>query len=311
VARPRSIETRNTDDGALPNLIVIGAMKCGTTALHYYLGVHPQVSMSTPKELNFFVDEYAPDVPDPVWRRHHDPVLERLGNWSKGTHWYRRQFSVAAPVRGESSPSYTGPWFPNVAERMAEVVPDAKIVYLVRDPIERAISHYMHARALGREPRDIADALAHPASAYVAHGRYHARLAPFVERFARERVLVVAQEDLLADRRETMRSVYGFLGVDATFWSPRIERERERTAARGPGFRALQHVRDAVPARLKYRLPRDLAWQAERLLYRRRRREIERPVLPGPLRESLAARFEEETAWLRRLTGRDFANWSV
>lgn len=304
-------ETSDIDQGALPNLIVVGAMKCGTTALHYYLGLHPEVAMSAPKELNFFVDAYEPDVPDPEWRRHHDGIFERLGNWRRGMGWYRRRFPPDAPVRGESSPSYTAPWFPGVADRMAEVVPDARIVYLVRDPVERAISHYMHARALGRESRDADEALAHPGSAYVAHGRYHSRLRPFLERFARERILVVAQEDLLADRRETMRSVYGFLGVDSAFWAPALARERERTGARGPGSRVLHRVREAVPERLKYGLPRELASQAERLLYRRPGREIERPALSGWLRKTLAARFEDEAARLRALTGRDFPHWSA
>src|SRR6059058_6332030 len=72
--------------GALPNLIVIGAQKCGTSGLHYYLSLHPEVSMSRPKELNFF-------------------IVER--NWPRGTEWYAAHFEPRAIVRGESSPNYT------------------------------------------------------------------------------------------------------------------------------------------------------------------------------------------------------------
>src|SRR5690606_18287453 len=97
--------------GALPNLIVIGAQKCGTSGLHYHLSLHPQVSMSKPKELNFFIAER---------------------NWPRGEAWYRRQFDPRAKVRGESSPNYTAyPQHTGVPERMHSLVPDAKLIYIV------------------------------------------------------------------------------------------------------------------------------------------------------------------------------------
>ena len=108
----------------LPNLIVIGAAKCGTTSLHAYLDEHPEIAMSREKELHFFVDRK---------------------NWGRGIEWYEAQFDASAPVRGESSPGYSAyPLYEGVAERMARVVPDAKLVYLVRDPVERVVSHYTH-----------------------------------------------------------------------------------------------------------------------------------------------------------------------
>jgi hypothetical protein len=96
---------------ALPNLVVIGAMKCGTTSLHHYLDLHPEISMSRPKELNFFIgDDGGPGD----WRG---------GTWRRGTAWYAQHFEPAAPVRGEVSPGYTSPSFPYEAGRMAAVVP--------------------------------------------------------------------------------------------------------------------------------------------------------------------------------------------
>jgi hypothetical protein len=89
----------------LPNLIIIGGMKCGTTGLHFYLGLHPEVSMSRQKEVNFFVGER---------------------NWAKGIEWYKSHITGEVKVYGESSPSYhagTG-----VPERMASVVPQAKLI---------------------------------------------------------------------------------------------------------------------------------------------------------------------------------------
>jgi len=110
--------------GNLPNLIIIGAMKCATTSLHYYLNLHPQISMSEEKELDFFIHK---------------------NNWHKGIEWYKTNFTGNASVYGESSPNYTKyPFFNGVPERMHAVVPDAKLIYVVRDPIERIISHYIH-----------------------------------------------------------------------------------------------------------------------------------------------------------------------
>src|SRR5919106_4193832 len=101
-------------EGALPTFVIIGAQKCGTTALHSYLSRHPEVSMSRPKELDFFVEG---------------------ANWEKGVDWYRSRFDGAAKARGESSPNYTAhPMLAGVPERMAELVPDAKLIFMVRDP---------------------------------------------------------------------------------------------------------------------------------------------------------------------------------
>ena len=90
----------------MPNLIIIGGLKCGTTSIHHYLGLHPEIQMSKPKELNFFVDEL---------------------NWDLGLDWYASRFDDRFKVRGESSPHYTNlPRFEGVAERIHEHCPDAQ-----------------------------------------------------------------------------------------------------------------------------------------------------------------------------------------
>ena len=111
----------------LPNLIVIGAQKCGTSSLHNYLAAHPQIAMSRVKEINFFNEETR---------------------WAYGTEWYARHFEPGE-VRGESSPAYAFlPESEGTAERMHEVVPNARLIYIVRDPVERIRSNYLHMRAL-------------------------------------------------------------------------------------------------------------------------------------------------------------------
>ena len=163
---------RRAAGGALPNLVVVGGLKCGTTSLHHYLNLHPEVEMSRPKELNFFVAEL---------------------NWPLGPEWYASHFSGRAPVRGESSPHYTNrPRFEGVAERMRSVLADARLVYMVRDPIDRMLSHYLHNVGGGYDDRALADAFADPDSAYVTRSRYFFQLEPYLEAFGAERIEIVA-----------------------------------------------------------------------------------------------------------------------
>src|SRR4051812_14286994 len=117
----------------LPNLIIIGAQKCGTTSLHKYLHCHPEVEMSKPKELDFFAEKSTKST------------------WFKGSEWYKSCFPQSdAKIYGESSPSYTGyPIFKNVPARMHGLIPDAKLIYLVRDPIQRVVSAYIQQRSTG------------------------------------------------------------------------------------------------------------------------------------------------------------------
>lgn len=201
-------------DVALPDVVVIGAMKCGTSALHRYLDDHPSIAMARAKEVNFFFGPAARTPRD--WQ---------AGNWHRGLAWYVSQFDPSAPVRGEASPGYTAPGRPDVAHRMAAVVPNAKLVYLVRDPLVRAVSQYRHHRRDGSEHRTLTDALLDPQSQYVARSRYFERLEPFLAHYPSDRVAVVATEDLLLRRRATLHRLYSFLGVDPAHWSPTLDAE--------------------------------------------------------------------------------------
>ena len=212
--------------GALPDLVVIGAMKCGTTSLHAYLDAHPDVGMSRPKELNFF---FGP---------------EDAGNWHRGVGWYAAHFDPVCAVRGEASPGYTSPSHPEVAGRMAALVPSARLLYAVRDPVRRAVSQYGHHRREGSETRLPAEALLDPASQYVSRGRYLERLEPFLATGAFDgRITVVAQEEMEADLGTTMRRVFADLGVDPDRWSAATAR---RNAAPEPPPRLDPALQEAL-----------------------------------------------------------------
>jgi len=294
--------------GALPNLIVLGAQKCGTSALHYYLGLHPEVQMSSPKELGFFLAEEDLE-PDPFILVPQELVLVRgTRNWSRGEDWYASHFRPGARVRGEATPAYASPWFPRVAQRMAQTLPDAKLIFLARDPFERIVSHYLHNRGSGREWRSLPEALARPDNVYVGRSSYALALRPFLDRYPRERILIIRQEELLLRRRETMRRVFGFLEVEERFWSPKMERERHPSAGKGWRHRAFTRIQGSRLASPLYRLPQEVKWALERLSYERPSR-TGRPVLDQQLRARLAARLEPDIVALERITGWDLDAW--
>ena len=277
---------------ALPNLIIIGAQKCGTSGLHYYLGLHPEVSMSTPKELNFFIAER---------------------NWGRGVEWYARHFDPEARCRGEASPNYTAfPQHMGVPERMASVVPEAKLLYLVRDPLERIAAHYVHNYAKRREKGDLRETLLHPNTSYVARSRYFTQLQRFLEHYDRDRVLVIENCDLRDERATTLRHVFEFVGVDPRFEHPKFEQVRHSTSRKKRATKLGMRVQGLSRTRFGRRLPRR-AWLALDLAL-----PLSKPISKPPLdeiREALGDEvhevLHEDAERLRQFTGRDLANWSV
>ena len=293
--------------GALPNLIVIGAQKCGTSALHYYLDLHPEVQMSSPKELCFFLAEEdfdpEPFISEPRERRLFGPAF----NWSRGRRWYEGHFRAGMPVRGESTPGYASLWYPGVASRMAQVVPEAKLIFVVRDPIDRIVSHYMHNRDAGVEWRPLAEAVERPRNAYVGRTMYASLLQPFLKRYPRSRILILRQEDLLRRRRETIGDLFRFLEVDERFWSPKMERERQPSGRKGRRFRLVRRLQLSRLGSSFYRLPQEAKWVLERIAFSRS--PAERPTVDERLRRRLLEGLEPEIAGLEELTGWDLAAW--
>lgn len=276
----------------LPNLLIIGAMKAGTSSLHRYLDLHPQVGMSRVKELDFFLEHR---------------------NLSRGVDWYSSQFDSSCSVRGESSPNYTDlPVSGGAAARMADLVPSARLVYMVRDPIDRALSHWIHARGLEREDRSADAALDDLDSRYVRRSLYRTQLEPFVGRFPREQILIASQEDLRDRRSETLREMFRWLGVEGSFTSPQFDREWEISSGKDRKFRLAYRASRLIGGKDFWgRLPPKVRWRLERIAYRRIGQPVSAPRLSEPVRARLVERLAPEMSWLREFAGRDFDDWSV
>jgi hypothetical protein len=295
---------------AKPNLLVVGALKCGTTSLHSYLGLHPDVHMAEDKELDFFVSPDDCDVPQ--------------GNWERGLDWYTQRFSPESRVRGETSHNYTAwPLARGVPERAAETLPDAKLIYIVRDPIDRIVSHYMERRFTGLEARPLdvvlREAAKDPRNTYVCRSSYCLQLEQWLKRYPEEHVLVLTLEELRDERLETLQRVFRFLGVDDSFRlpgsvpvaNPSAMRREPRGITRGVerrrGARSLR-MRVERPPRLLPAPARHAlrsAWQ--HLLMRR----TAPPEMSEEARNGIAEVLREDVERLRALTGDRFEDWSI
>jgi hypothetical protein len=291
--RPRR-RTPPHETPALPNTLIIGASKCGTTALHRYLAAHPEIHMAEAKEMRFF----------------HDPAcLDRLDT-------YATFFDGNAPVRGEASPVYSfHPLAPGVPERVRAVIPDVKLIYIVRDPLERTVSHFVERRAqrwyLDAFHEALGD-LADPHNVYVAPSRYATQLERYLRLFPKDQLLVVDRAELLSNRRETMRGVFRFLGVDEDFWSPRYEEvhnvgESKTRWTRTGGRLARSRLADTLRWLLPPRPRKALVAPVKRVV----RTKLEPPVLEDALGERLRDVYEDEVGRLRELTGKRFASWQL
>jgi hypothetical protein len=180
-----------------PNFIVIGAARSGTTSLFQYLDPHPEVFMSQVKELNFFSNEKY---------------------WNKGFKWYESQFAGAnqgTRAIGEASTSYTkAPFTKDVVKRIHDYNPDMKLIYVVRDPIDRYISHYMKRVQTGIETRNFSQTLENLESEACAwQGRYHYQIQKYLEWFPSNQLLVISMSSMKTTPEAVMEDVYNFLGL--------------------------------------------------------------------------------------------------
>jgi hypothetical protein len=212
---------------ALPDAMIIGAMKCGTSSLHNYLAQHPQVIPPLRKEVHFF------DV-----------------NYGRGESWYRANFGRAGEpgLNFESSPYYL--YHPLAPERASRMVPQARLVVLVRDPVRRAYSHYWHERDKGREKLSFEDAVAaepdrigidaerlargeievsaaHQHFSYLGRGRYAEQIERWLRFYPRERLLCLRFEDLAAEPLAVLNQSLAYLGLPGMA-SARLEARNTR-----------------------------------------------------------------------------------
>ena len=230
-------------------------MKAGTTSLYEYLRLHPQVCVPDTKELNFFLAEYAGT---------HPVRPPEQTNWRRGLDQYASQFraSAGATAIGEVSPNYTKfPHYPGAPERIHDLIPDARLIYVVRHPLERLRSLYLHNVSIGRQRRPLRDVVFDD-TRYIDASRYAMQIERFERFFDPDRILLLISEELRSHPDTSVDRILAFLGVEpsllprgARFEVHQTAAKRVRTSLPYPALRRLR-FRDRLPDTL-FRRVRD------------------------------------------------------
>lgn len=214
---------------ALPDFIIAGAQKSGTTSLFAYLSQHPLLHPSSIKEVHYFDGGLTPEI----------------DTYQLGVNWYRAHFPLQRNVLSnhqvfEASPLYQ--LNPLVPERISQLLPNAKLIFVLRNPVERAISHYFHELRKGQEDLPIEEALRNEEAriqsvveandfksqtfmshTYKTRGIYAEQLSRYFEWFSRDNCLVLNSKQLFEQPKETLKRVFEFVETDADFQVPSLQ----------------------------------------------------------------------------------------
>lgn len=221
----------------LPNFLIIGAMKSGTTSLYDDLATHPDVWLPSKKE---------PDI------------LHKYNQPDQISRHYRLHFAGAKPgqVLGEASTMYTmTPWFPDVSAIARKAMgPNLKIIYIMRDPVKRILSHLAHDFSSGRVSSTNFDRLVFEECRYINISDYALQLAPWVEQFGTEKILCVEFEQYIKDRESVTKQVAEFIGLNPDHLKERKEISNPKGNARSFRLGILKKIQQS--SIYKYHLSR-------------------------------------------------------
>ena len=299
---------------ALPDFLVIGAPKAGTTALHTALAGHPALCMSPIKEPKFFLS----DGPPPTRGGPGDALTYREHVWKRDAYEALFDAAPAGAMRGESTPLYM--YDRDAMRRIRSLIPNVRLIAVIRDPVERAHSNWTHLWSAGLEPvGDFVGACGEEERRigagwasfwhYIGLGRYGEQLEHIFSLFPREQVYVIRYRRLVDQPAATLDGICGFLGVDQGIVTevPRqnVTAHPEATLAHRAIAQALR-AGSAVGRFLPGAAPDAVTGRLERFLQRHNR---ERQPLSWQQRQELIPRFEADLERLGRVLGADFSDW--
>lgn len=275
----------------LPNFLIAGAAKSGSSSLFYYLGKHPDVLTSKVKEPGFFTK---------YWRE-------------KDLAWYESFFDhwAGESAIGEATVEYMVD--ENAPGRISQVLPNVKLIFILRNPVERAWSHYWHRVKNGEERRSFEDILSsgdkdeYP----IKYGLYATQIERYLQFFDITQMKFVILDDFKEAFKGTIQGIFHFLGVDPTY---RIDYEGKINVARIYRIKQLSYVAHAIRSsdRIKNLIPSTiypLFQRPFRFLDELNKRPFQLPPLPVRHREYLQKLYSEEIKRLQGLIGRDLSAW--
>jgi Sulfotransferase family len=269
-------------------VFLVGAMRAGTTSLYHYLATHPDIYPTPLKEPRFFC------LPSPA---------------SSDISDYESLFAGQASERWafEASTHYTRyPKHRGVPERIRAAFPEARFIYIVRHPIDRIASAYLHWRAHGRERRPFEEAVLSEPSEYLNVSRYHMQLEQYWRAFPRERILVLVFESFIKDTIGTVKRVCEFLDLDPVFESKTLQQRFNESSQEGEPGSVLTFLRRAS-------VYEGMPWRARRWADSLLRRPLpaRASLVPPSARGRILERLEDDLARLKAVLGDRLAVWDV
>ncbi len=301
----------------LPNFIIVGAGKCGTTALNHYLEQHPDVYMSPVKEPNFFAleGETFPTAEEDPLQQFNFPtaVTERSA--------YEGLFEGVQGEKaiGEVSPLYL--YSDRAAYKIKKHLPDVKIIVMLRDPVERLYSRYMHLARENRQPSDtFEDALSGnriwwERNDLISEGFYSRHWARYQELFAAEQLKVCFYEDFVSRPNETLADIFEFLGVDTAFRPDMATKHNKSGFVKNPILDRLVGQQSIVKSSITRMLPGAWKWIRQNdtirdLVTKVRNKNLHKPKLEKTTRRQMIQQvYREDILHLQNLLGKDLTHW--
>ncbi len=306
-----------SDAHRLPQFVIAGAPKAGTTALHAALATHPGLYLSPVKEPKFYLTDGRPPPRD---RQRGPGDAHSAGEWMWRREEYLRLFdgAPAGTVRGESTPFYL---YDRAAHaRLSSDVPGIKVIVVVRDPVDRAVSNFVHLRADGLEPEpDFLTAVRleeqrieagwAPFWHYRGLSRYGAQLRDLYRHVPRENVFVLRYRQLVDSPRETLDRVSAFLGVASGIAHTVAPENVKPYVPDGARYRVLARLVRAGAALGSFAHPQVWRQVSRPLLTALHAGGASRPPLPVEVRREVLEPLLPDIELLEELTGESFDDW--
>lgn len=299
----------------MPNFLIIGAPKSGTTSLAQYLGQHPEVYISPKKEPYFFAfeNEQVDFLGPGIQGKDHiinSAVVVDLEEYLRLFQGVSNEVAI-----GEASTLYLA--FPKAAERIKYHIPDVKLIAILRDPADRAYSGFMHSLRDNCEPiADFAQALAAeeeriklnwgPLWRYQELGFYYRQLKVYFELFDSHQIKVYLYEDLVNNRSCLLRDVFDFMGVDQDFIPDTSAKYNVTGIPKNKLLHEFLSKPNLITTSVKYLIPRPLR---QKLINDIRNSNLAKPQLTQPLRQQLISIYREDILNLQELIQRDLSEW--
>ena len=294
----------------LPNLLIIGAAKAGTTALYDYLAQHPQVFLSRVKEPMFF---------------------SREDYYARGLDWYEAEYFEGAehyPVRAEATPHYLY-WSEKVAPRIKEVYGERPVKFIAsfREPVSRAYSWYWNMVREGRETLDFGEALrveegrldqnrhelyqrGSMVYGYSAGSRYASLLQPYLELFSPEDFLFVFQDDLRSRVNETCKEIFEFLGIESSI-QVNISNSNPASMPRSRRLHKTLRQRSLFKESIKAFIPMKVRRSLKSKMMQVNLKETPYVPLNPKLAHQLRSSYRPEIDWLEKITSKELSSWKA